>query len=73
MSIRFHLVLDFLCFLSTQLPQVAIFLKLEYARIPFVNINQRLKVEKYGSNERYFYHITARYGYLEHKIYLLDM
>ncbi|UJR22627.1 hypothetical protein I4U23_025668 [Adineta vaga] len=55
------------------LPQVPIFLKLEYARIPIVDISQRLKVQKYGSDERHFYHITARYGYSEHKIHLLDI
>jgi len=55
------------------LPQVPIFIKLEYARIPIVDSNHRLKVQKYGSDQRYFYHITARYGYSEHKIHLLDI
>ncbi|CAF1122433.1 unnamed protein product [Rotaria sp. Silwood1] len=55
------------------LPQVAIFLKLEYARIPIVDISHRLKIDKYGSDERPFYHIMARYGYSEHKINLFDI
>ncbi|CAF3164371.1 unnamed protein product [Rotaria socialis] len=55
------------------LPEVAIFLKLEYARIPIVDLTHRLKVEKYGTDERHFYHITARYGYSEHKIHLFDI
>ncbi|CAF4648400.1 unnamed protein product, partial [Rotaria sp. Silwood2] len=55
------------------LPQVAIFLKLEYARIPIVDMSHRLKIDKYGSDERPFYHLMARYGYSEHKIHLLDM
>ncbi|CAF0835801.1 unnamed protein product [Adineta ricciae] len=55
------------------LPEVSIFLKLEYARIPVVDIGERLKMQKYGSDQRYFYHITARYGYSEHKVHLLDI
>ncbi|CAF4459720.1 unnamed protein product, partial [Rotaria sp. Silwood2] len=55
------------------LPQVAIFLKLEYARIPIVDMSHRLKIDKYGSDERPFYHLMARYGYSEHKIHLLDI
>ncbi|CAF1257676.1 unnamed protein product [Adineta steineri] len=55
------------------LPETAVFLKLEYARIPIVDISQRLKIQKYGSDQRHFYHITARYGYSEHKIHPLDI
>ncbi|CAF1466544.1 unnamed protein product [Rotaria sordida] len=55
------------------LPQVAIFLKLEYARIPVVDISHRLKIDKYGTDERPVYHIMARYGYAEHKIHLFDI
>jgi hypothetical protein len=46
---------------------------MEYARIPIVDISQRLKVRKYGTRQRLIYHITACYGYSEHKIRLLDM
>ncbi len=46
---------------------------MEYARIPIVDISRRLKVRKYGSTQRRVYHITACYGYSEHKIQLLDM
>jgi hypothetical protein len=46
---------------------------MEYACIPIVDISQRLKVRTYGSTQRRIYHITACYGYSEHKIRLLDM
>jgi hypothetical protein len=46
---------------------------MEYARIPIVDISRRLKVRMYGSAERRVYHITACYGYSEHKIQLLEM
>ncbi|UJR26449.1 hypothetical protein I4U23_007779 [Adineta vaga] len=55
------------------LPQVVIFLKMEYARIPIVDISRRLKIHTYGSGQRHIYHITACFGYSEHKIRLLDI
>ncbi|CAF1364347.1 unnamed protein product [Adineta steineri] len=55
------------------LPQIAIFLKMEYARIPVVDVSQRLKVRTYGSEQRRIYHITACFGYSEHKIQLPEI
>ncbi|CAF0761725.1 unnamed protein product [Adineta ricciae] len=55
------------------LPQVAIFLKMEYARVPTVDVSRRLKIRTYGNAQRHIYHITACFGYSEHKIRLLDI
>ena len=52
---------------------MTIFMKFEYARVPIVDANERFKVRNYGNGERPIYHITARYGYSEHKVHLLDM
>lgn len=52
---------------------MVMFLKLEYARIPTVELNNRLKIQTFGSDQRQIYHVTARYGYSEHKIHLLDL
>jgi hypothetical protein len=52
---------------------MAIFLQLEYARIPIVETNQRLKIRTYCANQQHIYHITARVGYSEHKVHLIDL
>ena len=52
---------------------MVIFLKLEYARIPIVANSERVKIRTYSSDQRNIYHITAHYGYSEHKIHLLEM
>ena len=52
---------------------MVIFLKLEYARIPIVSNNERFKIRIYSSDQRHIYHVTARYGYSEHKIHLSEI
>jgi K+ transporter len=52
---------------------MVIFLKLEYARIPIVSNTERFKIRTYSSDQRHIYHITARYGYSEHKIHVMEM
>jgi len=54
-------------------PEMAIFLKFEYARVPIVETAQRFKIRTYTSSQQHIYHITARYGYCEHKIHLMDL
>ena len=46
---------------------------MEYARVPTVDVSRRLKIRTYGNAQRHIYHITACFGYSEHKIRLLDM
>ncbi|CAF1102292.1 unnamed protein product [Didymodactylos carnosus] len=55
--------------LMHSIPQVIIFLKIQYARIPVVSIQQRLLVKLYGES---VYHITARFGYSENDKNLYD-
>ena len=46
---------------------------MKYARTPTVDIARRLTVRTFGSTQRRIYHITACFGYSEHKIRLLDV
>ncbi|CAF0977134.1 unnamed protein product [Didymodactylos carnosus] len=55
--------------LMHSIPQVIIFLQIQYARIPVVSIQQRLLVKLYGES---IYHITARFGYSENDKNLYD-
>jgi K+ transporter len=50
--------------------QILIFLKLEYARMPNIDDDQRLLVRVYGGN---IYHITALFGYTETNINLFSI
>ncbi|CAF1589231.1 unnamed protein product [Rotaria sordida] len=47
------------------IPQVIIFLKIEYSKRAIINDNERLTVKTYGDN---IYHITASYGYSQYRI-----
>jgi K+ transporter len=51
-------------------PQVLIFLKIDYARMPYIDDDQRLIVRVFGSN---IYHITCIFGYAETNINLLNI
>jgi K+ transporter len=44
-------------------PQMIIFIRIQYARVPFVNPQKRLLIKLYGD----IYHITATFGYAETK------
>jgi K+ transporter len=46
------------------IPQIIIFLRIQYARIPFIKKEKRLLIKLYGNN---IYHICARFGYAEKK------
>jgi len=49
--------------LARNIPQMIIFLRIQYARIPFIHPEKRLLIKLYGD----IYHITARFGYAERK------
>lgn len=49
--------------LLRNVPQMIIFLRIEYVRIPYVNRARRLLIKSYGN----MYHISARFGYAEQK------
>ena len=49
--------------LMRSVPQMIIFLRIDYVRIPFVNRARRLLIKSYGN----MYHISARFGYAEQK------
>jgi KUP system potassium uptake protein len=51
-------------------PQVIIFLQVEFAKSPIVKNEKRLIVRAYGEN---IYHITALYGYSENQIQPFDI
>ena len=51
-------------------PQVIIFLQIEFAKHPTVESDKRIIVKKYGEN---IYHITALYGYSENQIQPFDV
>ena len=49
--------------LTHSLPQLILFLRIQYARIPFVEKDKRLFIKLYGN----IYHITATFGYAQTK------
>jgi K+ transporter len=50
--------------LVRSIPQIIIFLRIQYGRVPFIDRNKRLLIKFYGEN---ICHITARFGYAETK------
>ncbi|CAF1366893.1 unnamed protein product [Adineta ricciae] len=50
--------------------EILIFLKLDYARIPLIDDDQRLIVRKFGQN---IYHITTIFGYAETNVNLFNI
>ncbi|CAF3143821.1 unnamed protein product [Rotaria sp. Silwood2] len=51
-------------------PEILIFLKIEYARMPNIDDDQRLIVRTFGNN---IYHITSIFGYTETNISLFNI
>ncbi|CAF4757952.1 unnamed protein product [Rotaria sp. Silwood1] len=51
-------------------PQILIFLKIEYARVPNIDDDQRLIIRAFG---KYIYHITSIFGYTETNINLFNI
>jgi K+ transporter len=49
--------------LVRSIPQMIIFLRIQYARIPFIDPKKRLLIKLYGD----IYHISATFGYAEAK------
>lgn len=49
--------------LTHSLPQLILFLRIQYARVPFVEKEKRLFIKLYGN----IYHITATFGYAQTK------
>ncbi len=49
--------------LVRSIPQMIIFIRIQYARIPFIDPNKRLLIKLYGD----IYHISATFGYAETK------